>query len=120
MGTDINDLVLIHMDEKPATYARIEDIDPDVKPGWWRVKLLILTLPLQVATWILEKAQIDGTPFTMGGTPVRLEKVVAPEIPDMKEPPPPPPAEQKEGEQGSEKEEEKGKIISLSDRKKSK
>ena len=76
MGTDINDLVLIHIDEKPATYARIEDIDPDVKPGWWRVKLLILTLPMQVATWILEKSQIDGTPFTMGGTPMRLEKVV--------------------------------------------
>lgn len=73
--TEIKDLVLIHISGKPVTYARIEAIEPDIKPGWWRVKLLLLTYPPQVATWILEREQIDGTPFTMGGTPVRLEKV---------------------------------------------
>lgn len=78
MATGINDLVLVHIDRKPAFYARIEQISPDFKPGWWQVKLLVLTLPLQVYAWILEDAQINGTPFTMGGTPVVMEKVVTP------------------------------------------
>jgi hypothetical protein len=78
MSTTINDLVLIHIDSKPGFYARIEDVSPDVKPGWWRVKLLVLTVPLEIYTWILEEAQINGTPFTMGGTPIRMEKVVSP------------------------------------------
>jgi hypothetical protein len=74
----INDIVLIHVDEKPGFYARIEDITPDVKPGWWQVRLLILTFPLQVFTWILDEFQLEYAPFTMGGTPIRLEPVVAP------------------------------------------
>ncbi|MBI1921223.1 MAG: hypothetical protein HYS23_09110 [Geobacter sp.] len=78
MATGINDLVLVHIDKKPAFYARLEDVSPDNKPGWWQVKLLVLNLPLQVYTWILEDAQINGTPFTMGGTPVAIEKVVSP------------------------------------------
>jgi hypothetical protein len=76
--TTIHDLVLVHIDNKPAFYARMEDVSPDVKPGWWQVKLLVLTVPLQVYTWILDESQIGGAPFTMGGTPVRLEKVVSP------------------------------------------
>lgn len=74
----INDLVLVHIDNKPGFYARIEDISADIKPGWWQVKLLALSFPLQVFTWILDSSQIDGAPYTMGGTPVRLEKVVCP------------------------------------------
>ena len=74
----IHDLVLVHIENKPGFYARIEDITPDIKPGWWQVKLLALSFPLQVFTWILDGSQIDGTPFTMGGTPVRIEKVVSP------------------------------------------
>src|SRR6266704_3724513 len=74
----INELVLVHIDHKPSFYARIEDINPDLKPGWWQVKLLALSFPLQVFTWILDTSQVDGAPFTMGGTPVRLEKVVSP------------------------------------------
>lgn len=74
----INDLVLVHVDEKPGFYARVEDITPDVKPGWWQVKLLVLTFPLQVFTWILDESQIDGAPFTMGGTPLKLEKLSSP------------------------------------------
>lgn len=76
--TVINDLVLVHVDVKPGFYARIEDISPDVKPGWWQVKLLVLTFPLQVYSWILDESQINGAPFTMGGTPIKLEKVVSP------------------------------------------
>lgn len=74
----INDLVLVHIDNKPGFYARIDDITPDVKPGWWQVKLLVLSFPLQVFTWILDGSQIDGVPFTMAGTPVMLEKIVSP------------------------------------------
>lgn len=74
----INDIVLVHVDKKPGFYARIEDINPDVKPGWWQVRLLVFTFPLQVFTWILDDSQIEGADFTMGGTPIRLEPVVAP------------------------------------------
>lgn len=73
-----NDIVLIHVDDKPGFYARIEEIEPDVKPGWWQVKLLVLTFPLQVFTWILDDFQLEGAPFTMGGTPLRLEELVSP------------------------------------------
>lgn len=74
----IHNLVLVHVDGKPGFYARIEEIAPDVKPGWWQVKLLVLTFPLQVFTWILDDFQIEGADFTMGGTPLRLEQVISP------------------------------------------
>lgn len=70
-----NDVVLIYFDEKPATFARIEFIEPDIKKGWYRVTLLLFTIPTQTATWILRDIYIDGSPFTMGGRPVRLEEV---------------------------------------------
>lgn len=78
MATGIQDLVLVHVDNRPGFFARIEDISPDIKAGWWQVKLLVLTMPLQVYTWILDESQIDGAPYTMGGTPIRLEKVISP------------------------------------------
>ena len=37
--------------------------------------LLFLTIPAQAATWILRRGYIDGDLFTMGGQPVKLEKV---------------------------------------------
>jgi hypothetical protein len=75
MPTSIQDLVCVYIEGNPAFYARIEDIAPDVKNGWWQVRLLVLTHPLQVFTWILDESQINGASFTMGGTPVRLERV---------------------------------------------
>ena len=109
----INDLLLVHIDNKPGFFARIEDISPDVKPGWWQVKLLVLTCPLQIFTWTLDESQINGEPYTMGGTPVRLERVVSP-------------LEQGEktaedglpGEAGRDEKREGAKVLSLSDRKK--
>jgi hypothetical protein len=78
------------------------------------VKLLVLSFPLQVFTWILDAGQIDGTPFTMAGTPIRLEKVV-------------PPADRQTGEVGPSSGDEppKGKkagakVVSLLDRQKEK
>lgn len=113
----VNDLVLVHIDSKPSFYARIEDISPDVKPGWWQVKLLVLSFPLQVFNWILDTSQIDGVPFTMGGTPVMLERVVSPV--SLREEP----EEKKATEDGGgveEQQKKSTKVISLADRKKDK
>jgi hypothetical protein len=98
----LHDLVLVHIEDKPSFYARIEDVSPDVKSGWWKVRLLVLTVPVQVYTWILDESQINGAPFTMGGTPIQLEKVIAPE---------PPKALSSVSRKG------KGKVVSLFDRK---
>ena len=93
----INDLVLVHLDRKPGFYARVNDISPDVKRGWYQVELLVLSLPLQSIVWILEEAQINGEEFTMGGRPVKLELI----------PPKPQPEPEIEPPKG------KGKVISL-------
>jgi hypothetical protein len=71
------DVVLVHHEEKPALYARIEAIGPDVKKDWFQCTLLLLTLPAQTVTWILREEYINGAPFTMGGQAMRLEKVKA-------------------------------------------
>ncbi|HZV81650.1 MAG TPA: hypothetical protein VFF53_05735 [Geobacteraceae bacterium] len=110
----INDLVLVHVEGRPGFYARVEDIIPDVKKGWWQVKLLVLSFPLQVYTWILDESQIGGAPFTMGGTPLMLEKV---ESPVVREEP------GSEDALGSTDESSRGprpKVVSLIDRKKDK
>ncbi|MEA5115320.1 MAG: hypothetical protein VB050_14965 [Geobacteraceae bacterium] len=114
MPNSIQDLVCVHIENNPAFYARIEDISPDVKPGWWQVKLLVLTHPLQVFTWILDESQINGASFTMGGTPVMLERVVPPENHDGH-------AHQESVEGANEcgeKKKERGKVVSIVDRKK--
>lgn len=110
MATTVNDLVLVHIDSKPGFYARIEDISPDVKPGWWKVKLLVLTMPFEIYTWILEEAQINGNSFTMGGTPVMMEKVVSP-VTQPENPTPPPSVVESA---------KSAKVVSLLDRKKGK
>lgn len=73
------DIVLIYHQDKPALYARIEAIEPDVKKDWYRLKLLLLTIPAQAVTWILRDECINGSRFTMNGQSIRLEKVVQPE-----------------------------------------
>jgi hypothetical protein len=69
------DVVLIYYEDRPAVFARIEAIMPDIKKGWYRVGLLLLTLPPHPATWILRDEYVNGEPFTMGGKAVRLEEV---------------------------------------------
>jgi hypothetical protein len=112
----ISDLVLVHVDNRPGFYARVEDIAPDVKKGWWQVKLLVLTFPLQVYTWILDESQINGAPFTMGGTPLTLEKIESPvarETPGRVD-------KQATEPSGGKAVSDRPKIVSLSDRKKDK
>jgi hypothetical protein len=77
--TTENDIVLIHFEDKPLSFARIEQILPDNKPDWYHVKLLMLQVPLQVVTWILRDRYIAGDEFTMNGKRMRLERVVSPE-----------------------------------------
>ena len=77
--TTINDIVLIYFEDNPLIFARIEDISPDIKKGWYLVKLMILQVPLQVVTWILKEEYINGSEFTMNEKRMRLEKVACPE-----------------------------------------
>lgn len=74
MATE-NDIVLIHLEDKPLVFARIENILPDAKPDWYHVKLLLLQVPLQVVTWVLRDIYINGETFTMNGKPMRLERI---------------------------------------------
>lgn len=73
------DLILVYVEEKPAFFARVERIKPDVKKNWWRVTMLVLQLPVKLVTWIIDNEQIRGADFTMGGIPIRMEKVLVPE-----------------------------------------
>jgi len=77
--TKENDVVRIYFEDQPISFARIENISPDIKKDWYHVKLLLLQMPLQVVTWILRDIYINGQEFTMEGKKIRLEKVVCPE-----------------------------------------
>ena len=76
-----NDLVLIHFEDVPMVFARVETITADHKKEWYQVKLLILAIPLQTVTWILKESYINGGEFTMDGKRVRMEKVMCPDSP---------------------------------------
>jgi len=107
---DVNDLVLIYFEDKPLSFARIEEILPDSKPDWYHVKLLMLQIPPQFVTWILRDVYIGGAEFTMDGKRMRLEKVVVPKEPQSPE------GTEKEQDKGkSQKEPGIAKVISLSD-----
>jgi len=110
--TQKNDVVLIYFEDKPAGFARVEDILPDHKKDWYHIKLLMLQIPLQTITWILKDIYIEGAEFTMNGNRMRLEKVVSPDEPDQKSPEDLP-AESS----GNRKKTDKSKVISLRDRK---
>jgi len=89
------DVILVSLAEKPAFFARVEEILPDRKKGWLQLRFRVLTVPPQELTWILEPAQIDGAPFTMGGTPVGIERLPDPVLqapPPDEDPPAPGPA----------------------------
>jgi hypothetical protein len=69
------EVVLIYYQDQPAVFARIEAIEFDVKKDWYRITLLLLTIPSQTVMWILREAYIDGASFTMNDIPVRIETV---------------------------------------------
>ncbi len=118
------DLVLVYADNQPAFFARIEAITADVKPQWYQVTMLALQVPVALVTWILREPYINGEEFTMGGRPIRLEKVVVPEQAAME-----PPSSESHDEESPEPEEPKPpepgdkeatKVVSLADRRKKK
>lgn len=119
--TKEGDVILVYVENKPAFFARIEVISPDVKPEWFQVKMLVLQIPLVVITWILRERYINGDEFTMGGTPIRMERVEAP-------PEPEPATDEEEGEEEDPVEiinddtvkESGGKVVSLMELKKKK
>ena len=90
-----NDVILVFVEDKPTFFARVEKIIADVKPGWWQVTFLVLQVPLVTVTWILDNEQIRGSDFTMQGTPIRIEKVIAPNQEETPEPAVKEPAPQK-------------------------
>jgi hypothetical protein len=114
--TTEGDLVLVHIENEPAFFARIELISPDVKPQWFHVKMLVLQVPVFVITWILREPYINGEEFTMGGRPMRLDKVVVPE--DVSTEPDRLPSHDEGEPNRTEKNVEKGKVFSLQDRRK--
>ena len=71
----VGDLVLIHFEEQPAFFARLEEISADRKPDWYEVRLLILQIPLTEVVWLLREEYINGGSFTMQGHGIRIEKV---------------------------------------------
>jgi len=68
-----SDVVLVHIREKPAFYAQIKCIEPDIKKGWYRVALRSFFGELQ---WILEDIHVFlGQAWTFRGIPYRLQKI---------------------------------------------
>ncbi len=124
MMTKVGDVVLVYTDNNPTFFARVNEIAADVKPGWFEVKLLVLQVPLLVVTWILREPYYNGQEFTMGGRPMRIEKVIAPadehsqtKLEDTRKSPAKPELvlnkRQKEEKTGTQ-----GKVISISDHRK--
>ena len=104
------DLVLVHVEDSPAFFARIESVGPDAKPDWYQVTLLVLQVPVVEVTWILRQEYIEGTSFSMGGKKILIEHVVPPSKH-------PPPGRERESRVNDRKKpaakEEKAKVISL-------
>ena len=120
MITGIGDLVLIHHQGMAKTYARVEDITADVKPGWWRVRLMVLVPPPQEMTWILREEYIDGGEFTMSGETMRLEPVPPPRptLPeDESEPDQPEASPGRDSREETKGRGESEKVVNLFDRK---
>ncbi|MFC1883682.1 hypothetical protein ACFL2O_02825 [Thermodesulfobacteriota bacterium] len=69
------DVILIYHEDSPTVFARVEAVEPDVKKGWYKITLQLLTIPTQVVTWILRDEYLNGAPFTMGGRAMKLEEV---------------------------------------------
>ncbi len=82
------DVFLVYVNETAAFFGRAEEIAFDVKKGWRNFRFTVLDPQLKERelTWILEPSQIDGEPYTMGGTPIRIERLPPPAT---KEPEPP-------------------------------
>ena len=109
-----NDIVLLYLEDSPVSFARVEEILPDVKKGWYNITLLMLQVPLQEVTWILRDTYIEGEAFFMGGKKMRLERVERPATPSAA-PEPAPAPEKAPGGPEPQAENPPGKVISLAE-----
>jgi hypothetical protein len=100
------EVVLVHLQNQPTFYARIEALQPDRKKGWWHLSFLILSMPPQLTTWILDDDQIRGADFTIQGNPIRMERVKAPQPIEANEEP-------KKSEQEDMEKQPGGRVISM-------
>lgn len=85
----VNDLVMVYLDRKASFYARVNEINPDVKRGWYQVEFLVLSLPSRTVVWLISDHHLRGEEFTMGGRPVQLVVVPPKPLPEPAEPKPP-------------------------------
>ncbi len=68
-----SDVILIHIREKPAFYAQVKAIVPDVRKGWYRVRLRSAFGEFQ---WILEDVHLFlGQTWTFHGIPHRMQRI---------------------------------------------
>lgn len=69
------EVVLIHLNCSPAYFARVDRIEPDVKDGWWKLELLLLTLPVERLTWVIREEHMSGAQFMINEALIRIEQV---------------------------------------------
>jgi hypothetical protein len=68
-----SDVVLVHVRQKPAFYAQIKNIEPDVKKGWYRVSL---RSPFGDLQWILEDVHVFlAQTWTFEGIIYRMQRI---------------------------------------------
>lgn len=68
-----SDVILIHIQERPAFYAQVGAILPDVKKGWYRI---ILRSQFGELQWVLEDVHLFlGQTWTFQGIPHRMERI---------------------------------------------
>ncbi len=69
------EVILIHLDGSPTYFARVDRIEPDVKDGWWKLEFLLLTLPAERITWVIEESHMAGAQFMIGETLIWIEQI---------------------------------------------
>lgn len=69
------EVILIHLDGSPAYFARVDRIEPDVKDGWWKLEFLLLTLPAERITWVIDESHMTGAQFMIGETLIWIEQI---------------------------------------------
>jgi hypothetical protein len=103
------EVILIHVNQQPAFFARIENIQADRKKGWWQMEMLPLSIPLHTTIWTLDDDQLCGAPFTMQGHPVRIDRVTAPLLSEIKR------QDQKPTQQDHDQDNQDARVVSMFD-----
>jgi len=73
-----NDVALLIVSGQSQCFARVEQIVEDTAPGWVNVTFTILVVPTKVLRFIVPESALIGGEFSVGGTPMRFEKLARP------------------------------------------